>query len=154
MFSNIEASLSRRTGRHPSSMLPICKRVWIPGRSKMSWATLSSYSILGDEDCLCCVYLGRFETRFEICTDENGELRFFRAIQGHSGGMIISPRLTHCVMFLAGGNSSSTTWVENETNTLLQKLDWWQEENNVKKEGKPSSSLLLILSPAMQTKQN
>ena len=52
------------------------------------------------------------------------------------------------------GNNSSATWVDHETNTLLQKLDWWQEERNVKKEGEQSSSLLLIPSTAMPTKQN
>ena len=36
--------------------------------------------------------------RFEICKDEHGELRFFRAIQGRSGGVIISPRLMNYVM--------------------------------------------------------
>ena len=29
-------------------------------------------------------YLGSIKTRFEICKDENGELRYVRAIQGHS----------------------------------------------------------------------
>ena len=37
-------------------------------------------------------------TRFGICKDENGELRYIRSIQGHSGGMIISPRLMNHVM--------------------------------------------------------
>ena len=44
-----------------------------------------------DEDWLHCLYLGSIKTRFEICKDENGELRYIRAIQGHSGGVIISP---------------------------------------------------------------
>ena len=51
-----------------------------------------------DEDWLHCFYLGSIETRFEICEDESGELKCIRAIQGHSGGMIISPRLTNYVM--------------------------------------------------------
>ena len=34
-----------------------------------------------DEDWLHRLYLGSIKTRFEICKDENGELRFFRAIQ-------------------------------------------------------------------------
>ena len=51
-----------------------------------------------DEDWLHCLYLGSIKTRFEICTDENGELRNICAIQGHSGGMIKSPRLTNFVM--------------------------------------------------------
>ena len=46
------------------------------------------------------LYLGSFKTRFEICKDENGELRYIRSIQGHSGGMIISPRLMNYVMIL------------------------------------------------------
>ena len=31
-------------------------------------------------------------TRFEICKDENGELRYIFAIQGHSGGVILSQK--------------------------------------------------------------
>ena len=37
-----------------------------------------------EEDWLHCLYLGSIKTRFEICKDENGELRKIRAIQGHS----------------------------------------------------------------------
>ena len=51
-----------------------------------------------DENWLHCLYLGSIKTRFEICKDENGELRHIRAIQGHSGGMIKSPRLMNYVM--------------------------------------------------------
>ena len=51
-----------------------------------------------DEDWLHCLYLGSIKTRFEICKDENGGLRKNRAIQGHSGGMIISLRLMNYVM--------------------------------------------------------
>ena len=51
-----------------------------------------------DEDWLHCVYLGSIKIRFEICKDEHGELRYLRAIQGHSGGVIISPRLMNYVM--------------------------------------------------------
>ena len=51
-----------------------------------------------DEDWLQCFYLGSIGTRFEICEDESGELKCIRAIQGHSGGMIISPRLMNYVM--------------------------------------------------------
>ena len=51
-----------------------------------------------DEDWLHCFYLGSIKTRFEICKDDNGELRYIRAIQGHSGGVIISPRLMNYVM--------------------------------------------------------
>ena len=51
-----------------------------------------------DEDWLHCFYLGSVKTRLEICKDENGELRYIRAIQGHSGGTTISPRLMSYVM--------------------------------------------------------
>ena len=50
-----------------------------------------------DEDSLHCLYLGSIKTRFAICKDENGELRHIRALQCHSGGMIISPRLMNYV---------------------------------------------------------
>ena len=46
-----------------------------------------------DEDWLHCFYLGSIKTSFEICKDEHGESRYIRASQGHSGGMIKSPRL-------------------------------------------------------------
>ena len=52
------------------------------------------------EDWFRCFYLGNIKTRFEICNDENGELRYIRAIQGHSGEMIISPRLMNYPMIL------------------------------------------------------
>ena len=39
-------------------------------------------------------------TRFEICKNENGELRYIRAIQVHSGGVIISRSLMNYVMIL------------------------------------------------------
>ena len=45
-----------------------------------------------DEDWLHCHHLGSIKTRFEICKDENGELRYIRAIR------IISPRLMNYVM--------------------------------------------------------
>ena len=51
-----------------------------------------------DEDWLYCLYLGSIKTRFEIYKDENEELRYIRAIQGHSVGMIMSPRLMNYVM--------------------------------------------------------
>ena len=51
-----------------------------------------------DEDWLHCLCLGSIKTRFEIYKDENGELRYIRAIQGHSGGMIISPKLVDYVI--------------------------------------------------------
>ena len=51
-----------------------------------------------DEDWLHSFYLGSIKTRFEICKDENGESRYIRAIQGHSGGVIISPRLMNYLM--------------------------------------------------------
>ena len=51
-----------------------------------------------DVDWLHCLYLGSIKTRFEICKDEHGELRYIRAIQGRSGGVIISPRLMNYVM--------------------------------------------------------
>ena len=51
-----------------------------------------------DEDWLHRLYLGSIKTRFESCKDENGKLRYIRAIQGHSGGMIISPKLMNYVM--------------------------------------------------------
>ena len=53
-----------------------------------------------DEDWLHCFYLGSIKTRFEFFLNENGELRCVRAIQGHSGGMIISPRLMNYVKIL------------------------------------------------------
>ena len=59
---------------------------------------------------------------FEICEDEHGELRYVRAIQGHSSGVIISPRLMNYVMIPCEGNNSSTTWVEHEIDTPWQKL--------------------------------
>ena len=34
-----------------------------------------------DEDWLHCLHLENFKTKFEICKDENGELRHIRAIQ-------------------------------------------------------------------------
>ena len=34
-----------------------------------------------NEDSLNCLHLGSFKTRFEICKDEDGGLKFFRAIQ-------------------------------------------------------------------------
>ena len=48
-----------------------------------------------NEDWLLRFYNGSFKTRSEICKNENGELRYNRAIQGPSGGRIISPRQVH-----------------------------------------------------------
>ena len=65
----------------------------------MHWdVTLPVEKEFTDEDWLHCLYLGSIKTRFEICKDEHGELRKIRAIQGHSGGMIISPRLMNYVL--------------------------------------------------------
>ena len=51
-----------------------------------------------NEDSLNCFYLGSFKTRFEIRKDEDGGLKFFRAIQGHSGGFFVSQRLMNFEM--------------------------------------------------------
>ena len=51
-----------------------------------------------DEDWFHCLCLVSTKTRFEICKDEGGEIRFIRAIQGHSGGMVVSPRLVDYAM--------------------------------------------------------
>ena len=53
-----------------------------------------------NEDSLNCFYLGSIKTRFEICKDEDGGLKLFRAIQGHSGGFFVSPRLLNFEMIL------------------------------------------------------
>ena len=53
-----------------------------------------------NEDSLNCLYLGSIKTRFEICKDEDGGLKFFRAMQGHSGGIVVSPRLMNFEMIL------------------------------------------------------
>ena len=74
--------------RHWDGVLPVLK-----GKFRNQLETEFS-----DEDLLHCLCLGSIKTRFEICQDENGELRKNRAIQGHSGGRIISPRLIIHVM--------------------------------------------------------
>ena len=43
------------------------------------------------------LYHGSYKTSFEICKDAGGELVYIRAIQGHSGGMIIQPELMNYV---------------------------------------------------------
>ena len=53
-----------------------------------------------NEGWLNCLYLGSIKTSFEICKDEDGGLKSIQAIQGHSGGMIVSPRLVNYVMIL------------------------------------------------------
>ena len=37
--------------------------------------------------------------RLEYCHDKDGDLCYFRAIQGHSGGIPISPELMKCTLF-------------------------------------------------------
>ena len=44
-----------------------------------------------------CLYRTSFETKFEFCKDEDGELSDIRAIRRHSGE-IIPPRLMNYVM--------------------------------------------------------
>ena len=51
-----------------------------------------------DEDWHHCLHLGSFKTRFENLENEHGELMYIRAIQGHSEGMIISPRLMNYLL--------------------------------------------------------
>ena len=55
---------------HVDIMLPVLKERFQIQRDKE----------FTNEDSLNCVYLGSFKTRFEICTDEDGGLKFFRAI--------------------------------------------------------------------------
>ena len=64
----------------------------LKGNFEITWREFT------DVDWLHCFFLGSIKTRFAICEDENGELRYIRAIQGHSGGMIFSPRLINYVM--------------------------------------------------------
>ena len=44
------------------------------------------------------LYRGRHKTRFEICFYADDELMYIRAIQGHSGGMVIQPELMNYVL--------------------------------------------------------
>ena len=74
--------------RHWDGVLSVLK-----GKFRKQLETESS-----DEDWLHSFCLGSIKTRFEICQNENGELRYIRAIQGQPGGMIISPRLMNHVM--------------------------------------------------------
>ena len=43
-------------------------------------------------------YRGNHKTRFEICKNADDELGYIRAIQGHSGGMVIQPELMNYVL--------------------------------------------------------
>ena len=76
-----------------------------------------------DEDWLHCLYLGMIKTRFAICKMKNAELRCSRSIQGHSGGMVISPRLMNHVMIPYKYKQFFIMWVEHEINTPLQELN-------------------------------
>ena len=76
-----------------------------------------------DEDWLHCLYLGMIKTRFAICKMKNAELRCSRSIQGHSGGMVISPRLMNYVMIPYKYKQFFIMWVEHEINTPLQELN-------------------------------
>ena len=84
-------------GIHLRLASPSVSRIWVGTMIKMN-EKQKERCIGMFEDWLHCLYLGSFKTRFEFCKDENGELRYIRAIQGHSGGMIISPRLMNYVM--------------------------------------------------------
>ena len=44
------------------------------------------------------LYRGSHKTRFEICENADDELGYIRAIQGHSGGMVIQPELMNYVL--------------------------------------------------------
>ena len=100
-------------------------------------------------------FLGVFKTRFEICKDEDGGLKFFRAIQGHSGGFFVSTKTDEFRddslhmerIHLSRGLS---------TRPILYCSSWIgrRRKGAKKKDGKQFSSLLMILSTAMPTKQN
>ena len=107
-----------------------------------------------NEDWLNCFYLGSFKTRCEICKDEDGELEYIRAIQGHSGGIIVPPRLMNNVMiphkwkeFFYHVGRARDQYSIAETGLVAG-------EKNEKKDGKQFSSLLSILWAVMPTKQN
>ena len=70
---------------HVNIILPVLKERFQIQRSKE----------FTNEDSLNCFNLGSFQTRFEICKDEDGGLKFSHAIQGHSGGIFVSPRLNY-----------------------------------------------------------
>ena len=87
----------------------------------------------------------------EVSKDDNGELRLLRAIQGHSGGVIMSTRLTNYVMilhkciYLTRGSS---------TISILHSWNWISGRSRQKqKEDRESSLLLLILKTAMRMRQ-
>ena len=46
-----------------------------------------------DKDWLRLIHQGSSKTRFEYCEDSKNSLAYFRAIQGHSGGITIDPEL-------------------------------------------------------------
>ena len=49
-----------------------------------------------DKICLRLIHEGSTKKRLEYCTDKDGNIYYFRAIQRHSGGIPISPELMKC----------------------------------------------------------
>ena len=66
---------------------------------------------------------------------KKGELRCIRAIQGHSGGMIISPRLVNYVMILLQIEAIYLS-CGSSTRSILHCRNWTSGRRNVKKEDK------------------
>ena len=77
-----------------------------------------------DEQWLRLVHEGSSKTRSEYCEDSKNSLAYFRAIQGHSGGIPIDPELMGTFGFLAIGKSISFTGVVLAASNLSLRTDW------------------------------
>ena len=108
-----------------------------------------------DEGWLHSFYLGSIKTRFEICKDENGELRYIRA---NPKSLRWNDHITETDELRDDSLQMQAIYLSrgSRTRSILHCWTWisGRRKGTWRRKDRQTSSLLLIRSTAMQMKQN
>ena len=107
-----------------------------------------------DEEWLRLVHEGCSKTRFEFCKDFKNSLAYFRAIQGHSGGITIDPELMGHILTRYKWKEYHFHRVVLAAFNLSLRTDWFRVERKAREDGRLSSSHHSFLSVKIPTKKN
>ena len=107
-----------------------------------------------EKDWLRLIHEGSSRTRFECCEDSKNSLAYFRAVQGHSGGITIAPELMGHILTPYNCKTYIFHRVVPSASNLSLRTDSFQEEGKARKDDRPSSSHHSTLSEKIQMKKH
>ena len=107
-----------------------------------------------DTEWLGLIHQGSSKTRFEYCEDSKNSLAYFRAIQGHSGGITVAPELMGHTLIPYNWKEYFFTGVVLPASNLSLRTDSFQVDRKAREDDRRSSSHLWILSGEIPMKKN